>query len=229
MEITRKEQGNVLELHIEGRLDAYWADHLSDEMSAVVREGRHFISLNLSRLTYISSAGIRVLIQFYRQLQTLDGRLAVIDPSDPVREIFELTGLQEFVNGPPEVVEAKADVQREDSREIELATANLQVHALDDDASMNCRIEGNPAGLSTCGFAEKDCRSLDVPANAFAIGLGALGRDFADCRPRFGEFIAVGGAAAYQPTDKGNVPDYLVSPERTTSGLQVLYCLYSAL
>jgi len=226
MEITRKEQGNVLELHIEGRLDAYWADHLSEEMSAVVREGRHFISLNLSKLTYISSAGIRVLIQFYKQLQTLDGRLAVIDPSSPVKEIFELTGLQEFLDGPPAAVEVRADAEREDLRAIELATANLQVYALDNDASMNCRIEGNPDGFSPCGFEERDCRSLDVPANAFAIGLGALGRDYADCRPRFGEFVAVGGAAAYQPTDKGNVPDYLVSPEQTTSGLQVLYCLY---
>jgi len=226
MEITRKEQGEVLELHIEGRLDAYWADHLSEEISAVVREGRHFVSLNLSELTYISSAGIRVLIHFYKQLKALDGRLTVIDPSSPVKKTFELTGLREFLVGPPAEIEAKAEDEREDLLAIELATANLQVNALDEGASMDCRIVGNPDGFSPCGFEEKDCHSLTVPASAFAIGLGALGRDFIDCRSRFGEFIALSGAAAYQPTDKGNVPDYLISTEKTISGLQVLYCLY---
>lgn len=226
MEITRNEQGTVLELHIEGRLDAYWADHLSEEMSAIVREGRHLISLNLSELTYISSAGISVLVRFYKQLQNLDGRLAVIEPSDPVKEIFRLTGLQELLDAPPTKVVVKSESEEESLQTIESAAANLQLYTLDKDASMNCRIEGNPAGLSSCSFEAKDCRSLDISTNAFAIGLGALGRDFADCRSRFGEFIAVEGAAAYQPTDKGNVPDYLVSPEPTTSGLHVLYALH---
>ena len=226
MEITRIEQGNVLELHIEGRLDAYWADHLSEEMSTVVREGRHFISLNLSKLTYISSAGISVLVRFYKQLQSLDGKLAVIDPSNPVKDIFKLTGLQELLNAPPAKIARKSDSEKESLQAIELASANMQLYTLDKDASMSCRIVGNPAALTSCSFEANDCRSVDISTSAFAIGLGALGRDFDDCRSRFGEFIAVGGAAAYQPTDTGNVPDYLVSPERTTSGLQVLYALH---
>jgi anti-anti-sigma factor len=51
-------------LDVDGRLDAFWADHLAEEMAAAVREGRHVISLNLSGVTYLSSAGIRVLVRF---------------------------------------------------------------------------------------------------------------------------------------------------------------------
>ena len=81
MEITREEHGSVLHLHVAGRLDAYWADHLSEEISAAVREGRRFVSLNFSRLTYISSAGIRVLMSFYKQLRALEGSLTVVEPT----------------------------------------------------------------------------------------------------------------------------------------------------
>ena len=47
----------------------------------------------------------------------------------------------------------------------------------------------------------------------FALGIGAFGASDADCRDRFGEFIAVAGAAAYLPGDGTDVPDYLVASD----------------
>jgi hypothetical protein len=64
---------------------------------------------------------------------------------------------------------------------------------------------------------------MDFPESSFAIGLGALGENFDECRGRFGEFIAVAGAVAYQPTDGTNVPDHLVAAGKTLSHVQVCY------
>ena len=77
---------------------------------------------------------------------------------------------------------------------------------------------------------ERLYRSSTAPAfrcatPGFAFGIGAIGEGFSDCRDRFGEFVAVGGAAAYQPADGTNVPDYLVGSGAHASELQVLYCL----
>ena len=58
-----------------------------------------------------------------------------------------------------------------------------------------------------------------------AVGLGAFGNHFEDCQGRFGEFLAVAGAAAYQPTDGSNVPDYQMSEAMFVPELQVLYSL----
>jgi hypothetical protein len=52
---------------------------------------------------------------------------------------------------------------------------------------------------------------MTFPESAMAIGLGAFGHHFEDCEQRFGEFLSVAGAAAYQPTDGSNVPDYLIA------------------
>src|SRR4029078_7493980 len=44
-----------------------------------------------------------------------------------------------------------------------------------------------------------------------------------ECPTRLGEFIAVAGAVAYQPTDGTNVPDHLVAAGKSLSNVQVCY------
>src|SRR5688500_18617921 len=53
--------------------------------------------------------------------------------------------------------------------------------------------------------------TTEFGADAFALGVGALGGSFADCAPRFGEFLAVSGVAAFQPADGSSRPDFVVS------------------
>ena len=62
MEITRNAIDGCMELTITGRLDSYWADHLDTGLTEAVREGHHRLRLNLSGVTFISSAGIAVLM-----------------------------------------------------------------------------------------------------------------------------------------------------------------------
>ena len=63
-----------LELKVVGRLDAFWSGHLANELAEVIREGAHHIRLDLAEVTYLSSAGIRVMLQSYKQLTGIQGR-----------------------------------------------------------------------------------------------------------------------------------------------------------
>jgi anti-anti-sigma factor len=65
MDITRTLTENAIDVAVAGRLDGYWADHLSAALTDVVREGHHHIRLNCSKVTFLSSAGISVLMQFH--------------------------------------------------------------------------------------------------------------------------------------------------------------------
>ena len=73
MEIVRRPQAEGLELVVEGRLDGYWAQHLSAAIDDVLREGIHQVRLNLAAVSYISSAGIRVLLGTHQQFTALGG------------------------------------------------------------------------------------------------------------------------------------------------------------
>jgi hypothetical protein len=92
-------------------------------------------------------------------------------------------------------------------------------------AGFRCRTVGSNEPLDGARFREEDCVSLHCRTASFALGLGAFGESFSDCRSRFGEFLAVAGAAAYLPTDGSNVADFLVARASEAPEVKVLYGL----
>ena len=226
MEITKIHRGEFVEVRITGRLDGYWADHLSAGLADVVREGGHRIRVNLSDVSFLSSAGIRVLLQFFKQLRAINGSLAVCNPSDHVSEVLDLAGLRGMLVA-EDVAEETTAPSHTRSRRVERDTAAFDVFTLPGDGQMTCRLIGDPSRLHGCRFAANDIRSqaADFPNASLALGLGALGKDFEDCRNRFGEFLWVAGVAIYLPTDGTNVPDYLISGGTGLPDLKVLYGL----
>ena len=96
MEISKQRVGDVVELEIQGRLDGYWADHLAQSFDDAIREGTRNLKVNLSRVSYLSSAGIRVLVRAHKQLSAIQGSFSVSTPSEAVRSILQLTGLMIF-------------------------------------------------------------------------------------------------------------------------------------
>lgn len=222
MEITKHKAGDALELKVKGRLDAYWADHLSSELASVIREGARSVRLNLGEVDYLSSAGIRVLVQVYKQLKAIEGSFSVCDPSPAVQSILELAGLKQLLvleSAPAEA--APADVEK--AGFYERGNVRLDVRDCSPQGSLKCQVIGEPGLLVGCRFSEEHCRSRSFPDSAFALGLGAFGSSFADCEGRFGEFLAAAGAVAYLPTDGSNVPDYMLAAGDFVPDVKVLY------
>src|SRR5580765_2897666 len=93
MEIQKVQHGGAVELIAKGRLDEYWASHLASALEETIRAGVHQIRLNLAGVTYLSSAGIRILLQYYKELTGIHGSFVVTDPSPFVRKILEMTRL----------------------------------------------------------------------------------------------------------------------------------------
>jgi anti-anti-sigma factor len=227
MEITEHYIGEVLEVRVKGRLDSYWADPLARRLEEMIRGGAHHIRLNLAEVVYLSSAGIRVLVKFYRQLQGIQGSFAVSSPSDPVKTVLDLAGLATLlisgVAAPVAVPAAQAQLKH-----LERANATFEVFDDTPGAVLTCQAIGDPELLIGCRFREEHCHTVRFPDTTFAVGLGAFGNNFEDCRNRFGEFLAVAGAAAYLPPDGSNVPDYLVAAGTFVPAVEVLYCVACA-
>jgi anti-anti-sigma factor len=222
VEITERIVEDGVELRVSGRLDASWADHLSRALDGAVRGGADRIVVEMSQISYVSSAGIRVLLQAHRQVRKIGGALAVANPSESVREVLTLTGLEALL--------ASAEASRESAaqpaagREFERDGIAFEAYG-EASTKARCRAIGSPATLENGAFVAADCRQIRFPRGSFGLGLGAFGRDFGDCRGRFGEFVAAAGAAVYLPTDGANVPDSIVSSGALVPDVQVLYGL----
>lgn len=110
MEILRKQHDGFLELFFEGRLDGYWAQHLATSIGEVMREGTHSVRLNLSKTSYISSAGIGTLVDMHKQFAAVNGSFGVVEPPRQVKHVLDMVGLGPMLYGgkPPEAHPAAA-------------------------------------------------------------------------------------------------------------------------
>jgi anti-anti-sigma factor len=221
MDITRTARDGLTELAVDGRIDSYWADHLDAALAEVVRAGQHRVRVELSRASFLSSAGVGVLVKYYKQLTRLNGALVVSKPSDPVRLVLEMTRVA------PMLVEVETASQSPvpvapTGRQFERGGTVSEVFGLTRGATLSLRTIGHP---SLGGTAPPQPTVLPCPAWRFALGVGALGDTATECRDRFGELLAVSGAAVYQPADGTNVPDYLVGQDTHPPEPHLLYGL----
>jgi anti-anti-sigma factor len=221
MEIVREQRTNEVVLKVSGRLDGYWANYLAEALHEVLREGVHNARLNLSQTSYVSSGGIRVLVEAYKEFVGVGGSFAVLSPSPGVKQVIDLAGLGPLLYGA-----AGQEATAAAAPSVERTEADgcvFETYSYEPSKSLSCRVTGRPDLLPKAGYGEGECAVLTLPKDMFALGIGALGEGFAACRERFGEFLAVAGNVACQPTDGTNYPDYLVTSGTLVPRVTALY------
>lgn len=202
MDIVRSGSGKSLSLRVSGKLDAYWSDALSSELESCVRKGALDIELNLKNISFISSAGLRVLLIYIKQMRTINGRLRIVDPSEKVRDIFDLSGLTDLL---------LTDDQAGDSATGEAAmrptpdgTGMYSRRAIGEDEAGDCTIVDAP------GDGSRNYPQLQFPASRIGLGIGAFGDRESGVEKQFGEFLAAAGITVCVPTDGRGHPDYMI-------------------
>ncbi len=85
-------------VRIVGEIDISNAGELSDAIGSAIPNDAAVVLLDLSRTTYLDSAGVQLLFRLAHRLETRRQQLRLIVPADaPIRTVLELTGLLELV------------------------------------------------------------------------------------------------------------------------------------
>ena len=95
MNIQTKKDNAALTIVVEGRLDTSTAPQLEECIKNSL-EGITNLSLDLSSLDYISSAGLRVLLSAQKQMMA-KGEMKITGANETVMEIFEITGFSDIL------------------------------------------------------------------------------------------------------------------------------------
>ncbi|HYM05963.1 MAG TPA: STAS domain-containing protein [Terriglobales bacterium] len=223
MEIVTQQLGDALEVKVKGRLDNYWTEHLRGNLEEVIRGGAHGIHLNLSEISFLSSAGVGLLVNFHTQLKGIGGSFVITSPSERVKQVLDLCRLSTILLA--QTTPVAPPVHKVEVHRFSSPAGVFEVFECAPGKPLVCRRIGDPGRLAGCRFAAEDCETVAFPPSTFGFGLGAFGHGFEDARTRFGEFLAVGGSAAYLPTDGTNVPDFMVSSGELVPQMSVLYGL----
>lgn len=94
MEITKKKEDSKLTLALEGRLDTTTAPQLEAEIKDL--EGIEELVIDLEKLVYISSAGLRVLLAA-QKIMAKQGSMLVKNVCADIMEVFDITGFADIL------------------------------------------------------------------------------------------------------------------------------------
>ncbi len=95
MTITKNQNGTHLDLALEGRLDTTTAPQLEAELKQSVN-GVTELALDFSKLEYLSSAGLRVLLSA-QKVMNRQGSMVIKNVNETIMEIFEVTGFSDIL------------------------------------------------------------------------------------------------------------------------------------
>ena len=95
MTISKNQNGIVLEIALEGRLDTMTAPELEAELNNTLQNADSLV-LDFSKLEYISSAGLRVLLSAHKAMSNKGG-MKIMNVNEIVREVFEVTGFADIL------------------------------------------------------------------------------------------------------------------------------------
>ncbi len=225
LEINRESNGDEILLKCTGRLDANQAGHLNDYIDRLVREGLYQISLDMTGIEYLSSAGIRSLVTQYKNLKAINGNFHIAAMSENVRQVLNMVGMVEMLGQQPKkvIVEEK---KQETSNQLISNGFRFKLSDLQPNGNTKTTLYGNPELIKESGFKPQHSRQINSEEKHFAIGLGAIGNSFDECKNRFGEYIMMGKSIAYLPADGSKKPDYMVSSGQLIASLTELYGIH---
>jgi anti-anti-sigma factor len=97
MAIEKKITGDTWELLMTGRVDGPAANQLEVEVLAAMRQGAKAVYVNLANASFLCSAGLRVLLQYHRQMKSKGLTFLATRPSPEVASALEMTGFPELL------------------------------------------------------------------------------------------------------------------------------------
>lgn len=92
MHLVIDKTDNALVFQPEGQINSANAAAFESDLMAQVDKGEHRVVLDLARLDYVSSAGLRVVLLLAKKLKQAGGALVLCDLQPSVREVLEISG-----------------------------------------------------------------------------------------------------------------------------------------
>ena len=98
MEVYTEFEGRTMVFRLIGELDEHSAEFVRRRLDAAISENSYdAVTFDLSRLSFMDSTGIGVIIGRYKLIRKENKRVYVRNPSPTVDKIFKMSGLYEII------------------------------------------------------------------------------------------------------------------------------------
>jgi anti-sigma B factor antagonist len=95
MNVQVRQEGDIEVIELEGSLDGKTAPEVREQIRPVLSRAGKLI-LDLSRVGYLSSAGLRLLLLTYREVTARKGKVVLLGVSEDIKMVMSHTGFLTF-------------------------------------------------------------------------------------------------------------------------------------
>ena len=96
-EIRRADSEHAV-VKLAGELDTSTVGQLYEELSQLTREGVRHLIIDVAELDFVDSTGLSAIIAAHKRAEASGGELIVLSPSHNMRRLFEVTGIDNYLN-----------------------------------------------------------------------------------------------------------------------------------
>jgi anti-anti-sigma factor len=194
-----------------GRLDAVTSPALASSLDGLVKQGGSIV-LNLSECSYLSSAGIRVLLQAHKKMRSVQGELYIAGAPSEVQYVLEIAGLLNVlrvVKSTHEALDSIGKITEEvpEAREWDYRGKRYLYNPLGPD---RCRAL-HWRGPDIAGYAEL----------GMAAGYGMPAESGTGEAEQKGCFVTAGRTACFLPSSSRMLPDFRVAADPVRAGVLI--------
>ena len=91
MEVIIKDVKGKKYIELKGKLDSNSSNNVTEKILDVIKEESD-ITIDMSKCSYVSSAGLRTLLTIGKIVKMKSGHMNIINLVEEVREVMEMTG-----------------------------------------------------------------------------------------------------------------------------------------
>ena len=96
MSLNIEDKGKAKVVKLEGKLDVNLSVSVESELDALIESGNINLILEISKVEYLSSSGIRVFINMMRKVKDKNGRLVLASVPDVIKKILKTVDLEDL-------------------------------------------------------------------------------------------------------------------------------------
>jgi anti-sigma B factor antagonist len=98
MQIDTRDVAGMTVVDMVGRLDTSTSGDAYDQMVAIAKSGASKVILNLDKVEYVSSAGLRVILTAAKLLKSSMGEMKICHANGVVKEVLESSGFDHIID-----------------------------------------------------------------------------------------------------------------------------------
>ena len=203
-------------LQLKGRVDSITGPELEKRFEELVSEGGRKVVVNFSGITFISSAGLRVLLSAQKAMRRLGGEYILFEVPDAVLEVIRLSGFHKIfsIANSLEEITKKEKGEEKAAGIIETEYAGMSMRYISRDADPGSfMIFGSVHNLPYSNFNGEDVVTVKATDVQYGTGFTTVTRreeTFDNYKGLFGESMIIDGNVFYYPAIARPAVDYML-------------------